>query len=338
MSEGEESGEEEPQEAIELLEENGDGISDHDEEAAAIMGEEEIGEKEGKPPPAKRSRRSVVDQIPEEEEENDEAGVIAEEEEDHVSVGEAGGEDAQPSPGTKQRSGTVTEELLVEDTKEEKEPGVEVEFAEDHHVSMHADTNAGEGNKAPFTKPPAEEKKAETEPEVEEIARHEKAPTNAATKTASLATTSQRPDALDAVSTPPSAATSSSGATTASSAICDPTVLTLSKGSRVLHIVGTAHISSESADLAGRLVREVKPDAVFIELDAARLSRAFEGGIPPPGIRIALQDEKGNLQLGVTQKMGLAEQLLIKFINAASNPSMYQKLETSGIPVGEEVS
>jgi pheromone shutdown protein TraB len=105
-----------------------------------------------------------------------------------------------------------------------------------------------------------------------------------------------------------------------------------------VHIVGTAHISSESADLAGRLVREAKPDAVFIELDATRLSRAFQGGIPPPGIRIALQDEKGNLQLGVTQKTGLAERLLIKFINAASNPSMYRKLEMSGIPVGEEVS
>lgn len=144
-------------------------------------------------------------------------------------------------------------------------------------------------------------------------------------------------NAVAAISTPPDAVTSS-GPTTTSSAVCDPTVLSLSKGSRVLHIVGTAHVSSESADLAGRVVREAKPDAVFVELDATRLSRAFQGGIPPPGIRIALQDENGNLRLGVTQKTGLAERMLIKFVNAASNPSMYRKLEMSGIPVGEEVS
>jgi len=159
----------------------------------------------------------------------------------------------------------------------------------------------------------------------------------ATTVAAAIATSQQ--DAMAAISTapPPDAVTSSAGPT-ASSAVCDPTVRSFSKGTRVLHIVGTAHISSESADLAGRLVHEAKPDAVFVELDATRLSRAFAGGIPPPGVHIAIQDESGNLRLGVTQKMGIADRLLIKFINAASNPSMYRKLEMSGIPVGEEVS
>lgn len=123
----------------------------------------------------------------------------------------------------------------------------------------------------------------------------------------------------------------------ASSALSDPTVLTLTKGPRTIHIVGTAHISSVSADLAGRLVQETAPDAVFVELDAARLSRAFQGGIPPSGVNVAIQDDAGNLKVGVTQKPGLGQQLLIKFINSLSNPGMYRKLEMAGIPVGQEV-
>lgn len=123
-----------------------------------------------------------------------------------------------------------------------------------------------------------------------------------------------------------------------SSAVLDPTVVTLTKGSRTIHIVGTAHISAVSADLAGRLVQETAPDAVFVELDAARLSRAFQGGIPPSGISVAIQDESGNLRIGVTQKPGLAARLLIKFVTALSNPVMYRKLEMAGISAGKEVS
>lgn len=48
-----------------------------------------------------------------------------------------------------------------------------------------------------------------------------------------------------------------------STALCDPSVSTWKnvKRNRVVHILGTAHISSSSADLAGKLVREVSPDA-----------------------------------------------------------------------------
>lgn len=123
-----------------------------------------------------------------------------------------------------------------------------------------------------------------------------------------------------------------------SSAVLDPTVLTLTKGSRTIHIVGTAHISSVSADLAGKLVQETAPDAVFVELDAARMSKAFKGGIPPSGVSLAIQDDAGNLRFGVTHKPGFAQRLLIKFINSLSNPAAYRKLERAGIPVGEEVS
>jgi hypothetical protein len=57
------------------------------------------------------------------------------------------------------------------------------------------------------------------------------------------------------------------------SCLCDPSVSTFRKNGRIIHILGTAHISSVSADVAGQLVREVKPSAVFVELDAKRVAR-----------------------------------------------------------------
>lgn len=40
--------------------------------------------------------------------------------------------------------------------------------------------------------------------------------------------------------------------------LCDPTVYSWKKQGRTVHIVGTSHISSVSADLAGNVVREVQ--------------------------------------------------------------------------------
>jgi len=62
--------------------------------------------------------------------------------------------------------------------------------------------------------------------------------------------------------------------------VCDPSVSTFRNpaNNRIVHILGTAHISSASADVAGQLVREIKPSAVFVELDAKRVGRA----IPKP--------------------------------------------------------
>jgi TraB/PrgY/gumN family len=42
---------------------------------------------------------------------------------------------------------------------------------------------------------------------------------------------------------------------------------------RKVYILGTAHISTISANLAGELVDDVRPDAVFVELDAKRVQR-----------------------------------------------------------------
>jgi len=60
------------------------------------------------------------------------------------------------------------------------------------------------------------------------------------------------------------------------SSLCDPSVSVLKNYSnnRVVYILGTAHISSNSAKLAGQLVNEIRPDAVFVELDAKRVGRA----------------------------------------------------------------
>ncbi|KAL7489034.1 hypothetical protein ACHAW6_014614 [Cyclotella cf. meneghiniana] len=72
-----------------------------------------------------------------------------------------------------------------------------------------------------------------------------------------------------------------------STALCDPSVSTwiktydegASNTLRTVHILGTAHISSASAELAGKMVRELKPNVVFVELDAKRVARAIPGGI-----------------------------------------------------------
>ncbi|KAL7524921.1 hypothetical protein ACHAXR_000777, partial [Thalassiosira sp. AJA248-18] len=69
--------------------------------------------------------------------------------------------------------------------------------------------------------------------------------------------------------------------------LCDPSVSTWVKTNddkmRTVHILGTAHISSSSAELAGRMVKEVRPDVVFVELDAKRVARAIPGGIKGGG-------------------------------------------------------
>ena len=43
---------------------------------------------------------------------------------------------------------------------------------------------------------------------------------------------------------------------------------------RLVYLLGTAHISEVSAELAGRLVRDTHPNAVFVELDLKRVGGA----------------------------------------------------------------
>lgn len=60
-----------------------------------------------------------------------------------------------------------------------------------------------------------------------------------------------------------------------SEAICDQAVSILQNKGRLIYVLGTAHISEVSANLAQQLIKDVKPDAVFIELDLKRV-----GGLP----------------------------------------------------------
>eukprot|EP00535_Pseudo-nitzschia_heimii_P006149 CAMPEP_0197185054 /NCGR_PEP_ID=MMETSP1423-20130617/11114_1 /TAXON_ID=476441 /ORGANISM="Pseudo-nitzschia heimii, Strain UNC1101" /LENGTH=429 /DNA_ID=CAMNT_0042636017 /DNA_START=79 /DNA_END=1368 /DNA_ORIENTATION=+ len=57
-----------------------------------------------------------------------------------------------------------------------------------------------------------------------------------------------------------------------SKSVCDDTVSVWSKDGRIIYLLGTAHISSTSAELAGQLVRDTNPKGVFIELDPKRVS------------------------------------------------------------------
>ena len=57
-----------------------------------------------------------------------------------------------------------------------------------------------------------------------------------------------------------------------SKSVCDPTVSVWKKNGRIIYLLGTAHISSSSAALAGQLIRDSQPKGVFIELDPKRVS------------------------------------------------------------------
>jgi hypothetical protein len=62
--------------------------------------------------------------------------------------------------------------------------------------------------------------------------------------------------------------TTTAGTTTAAAAVAGRTIV----------LLGTAHISQLSAALAGTLVREIRPDAVFVELDLKRVARIGTSG------------------------------------------------------------
>jgi hypothetical protein len=69
---------------------------------------------------------------------------------------------------------------------------------------------------------------------------------------------------------------------TTTPATCDATVSVWRRGRRLVYLLGTAHISEVSAQLAGQLVQDAHPNAVFVELDLKRvgglLLRNPEGG------------------------------------------------------------
>ena len=54
---------------------------------------------------------------------------------------------------------------------------------------------------------------------------------------------------------------------------CSESIVVLRKGTSEAIVIGTAHISDESAKLVQRTIRNVSPDIVMIELDAKRIGK-----------------------------------------------------------------
>lgn len=70
-------------------------------------------------------------------------------------------------------------------------------------------------------------------------------------------------------------------------ALCDSCVSVVRTARQEITLVGTAHISEDSALLVQRVLRQVKPDTVMIELDASRAGKLL-------GSRPAAGNEAGN--------------------------------------------
>jgi len=152
-----------------------------------------------------------------------------------------------------------------------------------------------------------------------------------------------------------------------SKSVCDQTVSVWSKNGRIIYLLGTAHISSTSAELAGSLVRDVNPKGVFIELDPKRISgngtlaQKFQGDADTPApIReskiivpqISAVEGDGGLVLASGSLSGEASQAplpaapkkqsnnpIMKAATAAVGKSikgLYSRLDSAGFDSGEE--
>jgi pheromone shutdown protein TraB len=136
--------------------------------------------------------------------------------------------------------------------------------------------------------------------------------------------------------------------------------------SRRITLLGTAHISTLSADLAGQLVRDIRPDAVFVELDAKRVGKAV-GNVVVVGSSAASRRSDAMIPEVVSSSAvpasvvvvtspameqetvpspapprGLGQRLRQSALQAGSAAvgtavkSMYSKLNQSGFNAGEE--
>lgn len=151
--------------------------------------------------------------------------------------------------------------------------------------------------------------------------------------------------------------------------LCDPSVSTWIRTydddslarRRTVHIIGTAHISSSSAELAGRLVKELRPDVVFVELDAKRVSRAIPASVSivdggdrndrgsggpenestPPMMTSVISSTPSDLSSNPDRRTNLLD-IQSRLVDAGSKvvgdsvKSMYTKLESEGFKAGDE--
>ena len=139
---------------------------------------------------------------------------------------------------------------------------------------------------------------------------------------------------------------------TKSKSLCDPAVSTWTKSydnnRRTVHILGTAHISAESAELAGRLVREIQPSVVFVELDAKRVKKAIPGLVSSGKTEASSNNVESNESASrisaftSTPNNTSNESNSSPIINIGAEyvgtafKNMYGKLESEGFKAGDE--
>jgi hypothetical protein len=87
-----------------------------------------------------------------------------------------------------------------------------------------------------------------------------------------------------------------------SPAVCDPAVSVWQRQGRLVYLLGTAHISSTSAQTASDLVDQVQPKAVFVELDIKRV-----GGGATTVIGKRIQENQDAANFGTTASSSAAE-------------------------------
>jgi hypothetical protein len=151
-------------------------------------------------------------------------------------------------------------------------------------------------------------------------------------------------------------------------AVCDPSVSVFKRNGRVVYLLGTAHISSSSAQLAGRLVQDTQPKGVFVELDpkrvkgsgilAKRVTMDEENGqevvgpisrVIVPDIQAlstsesleqpASMDTGGTSTVAALPKPAAKPNVMVRAAGAAVGNSikgMYKKLDSAGFNAGEE--
>ena len=121
--------------------------------------------------------------------------------------------------------------------------------------------------------------------------------------------------------------------------LCDPCVSILRSGSKEVVVVGTAHISSDSASLVRRVVRAYKPDVVMLELDARRAASLIpREGEDDEAARAAARTSRPSF--GVGQLVG---KLVRGDLQGAGSQavgmglsSMYRELDAMGFQSGAE--
>ena len=126
-----------------------------------------------------------------------------------------------------------------------------------------------------------------------------------------------------------------------SAPLCEPTVSIFKKDGRMVYLVGTAHISDDSAKLVGKIVQDVKPDAVFVELDAKRVKMGMKNSDDNSVDAVKRKSEELDPAAALPKKPSPFD-LKARAVQAGSQAvgklisGLYKKLESQGFSAGEE--